>query len=475
MKTKRILFVWILVCASMAFYSCKKDRGTTDNTPVDEKVEQAYQEIKTTADAILLNDDPIGGFEAMAKEYEAMEEVKTVEISKDGLFIEFENEEFVGWLIVPKYIDTDVDINGLLREMDITQKSPMTKESTPLSTKKRVCLINQQAPEYRPKNVEVLLELEYFFTYLGWDVTTKRGTEADLDFHRDSLSYFDVVFDIAHGIATDGYTWILTGQRAQGAAKTINRTTAGQIARFNYVEKQFINGQITEVRVENYAFSERFIRNSYPAEAFKGAAIYTVACQSMGHEGNMNLAMAEAFVDHGKATVYIGWDETNYSGQRAGTSLFKDLLCGETLNKAVENLEALECNWRVDNDNECNDDPKDETFTATLHYYPTSVANYRLFPVDFSFIVNGQSVSSNITVNSDFRMELRPSIPVASGYFKVWYHYCMEGCSWVDYGQGYKNIVPFMGAGKMETLYAQYFNAEGNPISDKKGLIINYR
>jgi hypothetical protein len=111
-----------------------------------------------------------------------------------------------------------------------------------------------------------------------------------------------------------------------------------------------------------------------------------------------------------------------------------------------------------------------ETIYGEIKEFTTSKAN----DSDFSFIVNGQSVSG-ITVNDAFWLELRPSTPVESGYFKVWYHFCPEGCAWQKGGQGYSNIVPPMESGKTETLYAQYFNAEGDPVSEKKGLIINYK
>jgi hypothetical protein len=461
MKLKSILFVCMLTAASAVLHSCKKDERGDDNTPVEEKIEQAYQEIKSTADAILLSDDPVAGFDAIAEQYRAMEEVAAVEARTDGLFVKFSDDRVCAW-----FVPTDVPFGSTddyIKFASILEKVKV--RSAENSGNKKTGLINQQAGEAgREYNDYYIFLLDSFYTLYGWDVTQVIGPDVTLDFIRNGLSDYDAVYYIAHGFEFEGLTYVLTNSVESNKN---DKTVGVRLVRRD--DRQVVSSEVSN----KVAFSGNFIKNNYAEKAFHHSCIYMVACQSMGIRGNMNYSMASAFVDHGGAGVYIGWDETNYSGQSAGCSILLDLLDGKTLSAAVKHLEDRPGNWRVNFDNEENDDPEDKYYTATLQYYPATAGDYRLFAVDFSFLVNGLPVSE-ITANSDFRLELRPSTPVEAGYFKVWYHWCMEGCVWGRGGQGYGNMVLPMESGKTETLYAQYFNAEGNPISEKKGLIVHY-
>jgi hypothetical protein len=94
---------------------------------------------------------------------------------------------------------------------------------------------------------------------------------------------------------------------------------------------------------------------------------------------------------------------------------------------------------------------------------------------DVSFVVDGKVVSE-ITVYEDFCLTLQPLHLVAKGYFKVWYHWAPEGIIWGPTTAGtYLNIVPYYQRGQTEVFYAQYFDEEGKPLSEKRGLKMNYR
>jgi hypothetical protein len=70
------------------------------------------------------------------------------------------------------------------------------------------------------------------------------------------------------------------------------------------------------------------------------------SCQNLGStEYGKNESMAEAFVNYGKASVYVGWHESNYSGQEVGFHLFDRLLKGDTMNDVFDYLR----NYTYDN------------------------------------------------------------------------------------------------------------------------------
>jgi hypothetical protein len=410
MKTKSILFVWILIALFLSLYSCKKDKET--DTPIDEKVEQTYQQIKDRADAILLSDDPITAFEVIAEEYEKMEEVETVQVNKNGLFIKFVNGCITGW-IVPQPID-DYEPDFFAEMVTKTVKNVESKSST-----KKALFINQQFLDSgRRAWINELIKLSNALKSLGWEVTQANGLDADVDFHRNNLSGYDVIFDIAHG----GYMekpWILTGEiSAHHSLKDIyyEFLKRGEICKLIVVEQRANGSLIDSVAVEYYAISPDFIKNAYSTGDFSGAYVYMVPCNSMGHgtgtdknQSDLDLSMAKAFVDYGKAEVYVGWDETNYSGQRAGFSIMVDLLEGKNLSTAVKHLEDRPTNWRVDLDNEDNDDPDDEYYTATLRYYPSTAGDYTLVELSqdesssYYFADGVVRLKKTIVDNTDFR------------------------------------------------------------------------
>jgi hypothetical protein len=403
-RIKSILFVLMLSIASVMLNSCKEDKGE-DNTPIEEKVEQAYQEIKATADAILLSDDPVAGFEAIAEQYRAMEEVQTVQTDRTGLFIQFIDGCITGWLI-SQPIDNNFEIESIMK---LATKAANDIESK--NSDKKILFINQQFSDtHRTQFIYMVNTLCDIFDSLGWKATQINGADADIDFHKEKLSGFDLIFDISHGAYIMEKIWILTGEESRFSMKDLYYEffKQGKICKLT-VEEYRAND--TAVLVEYYAISQDFIKNAYPANAFSGSLIYMVPCQSMGHgtgtdknQSNLDLSMAEVFVDHGKAAAYVGWDETNYSGQRAGWSIMLDLLEGKTLSAAVEHLEDRQGNWRVDYDNEENDDIKDEYYTATLRYYPSTADDYCFFDKisSYSFADGTVTLEKNIDY-TDYR------------------------------------------------------------------------
>ncbi|MDR1882080.1 MAG: fibrobacter succinogenes major paralogous domain-containing protein [Prevotella sp.] len=373
-----IINLSVLLCAAAVFSGCEQDSDRfKEQTVAAEEIEQAYQEIKLTADSILLSGNPVAGFEQIKSSLEEMEEVETVEVREDGLFVKMKNDKVVMWL-QPAKVPTEA-VGALSAVL-----SKAKADRSPVKVNKSVCLLNQQSYEsdqtLKTLSAVCINKLHERFSSSGWNVRTVENTGVNLAFIRDSLEKYDAVYYIAHGCEFDNKVWICTNEK-------VMEEEQAYCAVMNLVDKN--RGTVDET----YAFNADFINEYYRCSLPAGSIVYMVACQSTGSRGKANSSMANAFVNHG-ATVYLGWDETNYSGQEAGLFLYDQLLSGKTLSEAYASLESFPANVRsvyqqdyfgfvygvpdLENLAEDKSGWGKCQYTATLRTYPSIVGDFRL-------------------------------------------------------------------------------------------------
>jgi len=311
---KLLILVFVL---STLFTLCKKKPDEQQFT--NEQIEQAYQKIKPKIDAILLAETFVG-FEAIAKECTNMEEVKNVEVLGKSLIIEFQNGEIRGWIKTPK------DEHSKNSKQVFLPGNSLFKQFSNSKGALKVCLINQQYnDENRLFNRDSVNNLYQRFSDRGWEVTIINGEEATLNFHRNDLNKYDVIYEITHGCASSSTTWILTGQSSQGILTSPQGT-----ARFRVEELR--NNEW--VIVEYMGFSDRFIKDSYSGNSFNNSLIYLTACQALKYREQL----AKTFIDKG-VKVVVGWDESNCIGKRTGPVLLTNLLnSGDNLTDVINRL-----------------------------------------------------------------------------------------------------------------------------------------
>lgn len=92
---------------------------------------------------------------------------------------------------------------------------------------------------------------------------------------------------------------------------------------------------------------------------------FNAACQSlMGENGEPSYSLADEFFKKNLG-VYIGYDETNWSGQQNGYYFFKSMLNGNSFRKAIDDI------WIVkeeDNEADLDGDGKEEIWTTHFLY-----------------------------------------------------------------------------------------------------------
>ena len=315
----------------------------------NEKVTLAYQAIKASADSILLSEDPVGGFEKMKKEYEKLDGVEMIGISKDGLLIKFINGAEIIWLVTNNSFANVIPISQSIQQISSNTSLRMSaKSSTP---SQRILIINQlyndEGFAYVRNAVEALNKKMEANT---WLVTVKNGYDAGLDLFKNGLSGYDALFIITHGVNIYGFgaelaalfgyqggaTYMITGETATNIEFWLSYFDKNE--GFNYdfdtfvscvKEIHIVDGEEKEVTVYYHGIKPKYITKHYSTSSFSNCWVYNGCCYGMGSKGNQDLTLAKAFVENG-AKIYFGWEEANGLGVVSGYHIFSQLLLGNT-------------------------------------------------------------------------------------------------------------------------------------------------
>ncbi len=326
----------ILIAACLVVFGlvgCSSNGSGVDDTDVlteqeAEAIEAAYDSFSGDAEEALLSEDPVAAFEALVPSLESDPSVEDAWVADGVLCVKFRKAGIVSWmsgrrLVVPPY-------GGLERSSTSRRSSAGSRE---LVGNNKACLINQQYDdESREYCRNVITHLQTQFVDCGYEVTTKNGQEADLDFFAGDLKDFGAIFYISHGGYLDSTNWLCSGEHGS-ISGLISQHLSDWIAdRISITTISELHGS-ERVGVCFYMFSNNFVEHKYSAGQFPHSLIYLVACQAFTG-GN---ALGEVFDSRGAAAT-VGWDETNCRGQSTGQLLFDAMLGGENLASTVANL-----------------------------------------------------------------------------------------------------------------------------------------
>ncbi|MDR1173159.1 MAG: hypothetical protein LBL24_11970 [Bacteroidales bacterium] len=327
MKKFLVFLIFPLLLAT-----CKKDdKKDGGDTPLDIE-ELYYQTMKPEADAVLLSNDPITGFTTLAGKYAEMPEVKSVEVNESGLFVEFQNNKKVSWMLGRPVSDVEtIDLSQI--KASVLSSGIVTKATA----QKKVCIVNQLSNDEKFK-----LSISYWIKRLkdevfeptGWQVySIIDGSAASVEFFRKDMSDYDAVFIITHGGYDKDDTWLTTGETLGTAYEYAGMGIS------NITEKRDGELKIIEYHKVSAKFFEESDLN------FSSSIIYLDACHLLKPNALGKNALAGSFTGKG-ANAVIGWDNVVCSvGDTAGFELFKHLAqC-----KSVEEIRATKDFPRIDN------------------------------------------------------------------------------------------------------------------------------
>mgnify|MGYP003295174962 CR=1 FL=1 len=242
-----------------------------------------------------------------------------------------------------------------------------------------VCIINQQFNDESRKGYTTIYDkLANDFENNGFGKVKRiDGGEADLAFFEKSLTNYDIIFLITHGAYDDrGNHWIATGEEARYST---NEEFAQLLIKWcnEHGENAFEDGKIKssysfgwiidniiEVRnnnstvVQYIGISEEYIKERIEGR-FDNAIIFNTACESLTSSNSL----VSAFQNKG-AAVYLGYDNINDIGKKAGPEFFNNMINGMTIE---ESFNALEEKYRI---NEGTDRATNQKYKAFLEYLP---------------------------------------------------------------------------------------------------------
>ena len=358
--------IW-LFAVILAATGCNKNKNSDSPQSTDERIEQAYREIKTSADAVLLSDDPIGGFEAAAEEYRKMKGVKAVEINGDGMTVEFENGVVSFWSNL-LYSDMDSDniptIDGIFAR-NANPKSGLTTRATG----KKMCWIIQISEDDVWKELKGNYEtLATTFDSAGWKIDWKLGDQVTLDFFMTKLSQYDALMILTHGGIYNDITYLAMGDQYD---KVMTSDLDKMESRAIFHCPVTKNGKKTVV-IYKSAISTA-IRERYKNNRFDNTFVYVSSCH-----GLQTTSLANAFTSNG-AAAFVGWTEANCKGFGSG---YYVLLWQGNGYSVKETMDQLTSNGTWSDKGSPKNDHAGGHPDADLTFHPASAANFRMVEKD---------------------------------------------------------------------------------------------
>lgn len=213
MKNSKVFFIALVAMVILVFNGCEElfNNKDKDNEPEEiteeqvEAIKQSFNEVSSTMDNLLLDDDPLGAFENNLSSIQNEENVEDAWIEDAAMIVKFKNGGKVMWyaendLIIPPYGDKNA-----VNTDDIMERIPVG-DSTAL-------LLNQQSgDENRPYCGRIINSLKTKFEKNNYDVTVKNGADINLAFMANGFEGYGAYFYISHGAYDGSRTWIMTGE-----------------------------------------------------------------------------------------------------------------------------------------------------------------------------------------------------------------------------------------------------------------------
>ena len=323
-----------------------------------EEVAGYITEVTETVDELFMQSGGIAELSQNIEEIRSLDGVQDVSATDDALYVEIKDGGIISWYYPPKSEPMDVNATADLLPKSFHTSVTLTKglaSDHKFIEPKKFCIINQTVNDEKMDYIASKLSTLKNTLDDVFDIDFVRGEDADLDFF-SSLTNYDCIFFETHGGYFNNQHWLTTGESVTDEAREWLESDAGlkwrdkglDIVTLKEVRKS------KEVNIAYWAISEKFIESM--SGSFDNSIIFSDACQSL--MGNNTLALA--FQKKG-AGVYLGYDNDNRVGYKAGKAFWENLSLGMTVEQAFGNIPG---EYKIDSKN-----------GAVLHFYPQSNGN----------------------------------------------------------------------------------------------------
>ncbi|MDR1865794.1 MAG: formylglycine-generating enzyme family protein [Bacteroidales bacterium] len=320
MKTRSILVVWMLICASVVLDACKKvapDEIVEDEPKQisDEQREQDLDFFTSEMSGVLESDDPAGNFLAKKEQIEKLESVSDVYMSGDACVIEtYQGPRFVFSLNqLPSYFDdeTDEDDGGITGSR-VSAGGAAHRVAQSATGSGKVAIFNFFSNQNKRKNQNALVDdakemfenagaavayYDYTFTYDQLDGILKSPNP-----------FYDVVYIDTHGFydSKTGYSYMMTGETYNSKATVTDPFTGTEIA----AEQTYQYDEYSKVYKRTYSVA------NLASNTFQKKLVYISSCEAL--KGSVGWAAPISLI--------VGWEGSNVVGQAVGLNMFARML-----------------------------------------------------------------------------------------------------------------------------------------------------
>ncbi len=362
-KLKVILKVLLFAALVAPWSSCSKsddnvpdDGKDTDKERICKQIAEVHEEVMPYYKRCM----SISELQQYEEQIRAMENVNDVYFTNICMFVDVKDFGPISFAYYPK-VESSIE-NELIQEMTkkIKTRAEGTHNMLNLGT---VVIANQQANDEAMSSRGACAEFtKEMLEDCGFTVAPINNAPS-VDFFTREMFEYDMVFILTHGVYDyrgSKLHWLLTGEVKDDdnsyqwyekiwewvwkswrwPSEEEYKDRLPQMVSFHtYNVTQ--NGK--EVPVTCAIISETLIDESQYSFKNKGKAIvFNMACQSvMGPnpetEDSIDYSMAQIFVDKG-AGAYLGYDESNSTGQTVGVYYFCGLASGMSTLNSYKNL-----------------------------------------------------------------------------------------------------------------------------------------
>lgn len=325
-KTFLILFVISLIgCNSTNEIELSQDEieeVIANLEKVDNKVTSLFMETNSPTE-----------MEAYLDDIKAMEEVEDAWLEPSVFCVKIKNGGKVAWKYIPTEPENDItelktcldDLKNMVEKHELTPSRKGEDSNLAVCKNKKVCIINQQFNDKSRDSYKLLyLEVGNLFERFEFeDVRFVNVEEFTLDFIKDELTNYGVIFMVTHGAYLDGKHWLLTGERINMLIPSFDIDRL-----YNWLNDEVMMVTIKEqasnklwYNVTYYAINEDFVDNQVKGSFSENSILFNTACQSL--MGNYNLWNS---FKRKKMGCYLGYTEENSVGKFAGTVFFETMM-----------------------------------------------------------------------------------------------------------------------------------------------------
>lgn len=302
---------------------------------------EKIKKVENSINKIFLESGDINEMAQHLESIEAMDDIEKAWVSDNSFFVKIKNVGDMCWIFTPnENAEENQSSQIVLSEAPMLAEVEMTEKREYLAEKK-ACMICQMSNDakfnYAVKELTTLKE-EYAKTGISADYI--QGEEFDLDFLKNKLSDYNLIFIAAHG-SPMGF---LTGKNYWQSKN--HDLLDRDVAELAYADKIYCghalenrNGE--EVLVNYIGIYPEFIK-SVVKKKFNNAIVFNAACHALASDNMYN-----AFKKKG-IRAYLGYNQQNRVGILAGTDFFNNMLWGMSVKEAYESLRE---EFKYDNSN----------------------------------------------------------------------------------------------------------------------------